>query len=112
MINPAHQTVTEILAILEQGQDIHYGEDVTQLEHALQCAKLAVDAGSDEETILAALLHDIGHLPAPDGFGQMGDVGVVDHETIGANYLRQVGFSEKIAQLVESHVAAKRYLTF
>ena len=38
--------------------------------------------------------------------------GVVDHEGLGGNYLRQKGFSEKIARLVESHVNAKRYLTY
>lgn len=112
MFTRADQTVTEILAILEQGRDMHYGEDVTQLEHALQCAKLAVDSGSEDETILAALLHDIGHIHAPDEAEAMDELGVVDHEAVGANYLRQAGFSEKIAQLVESHVDAKRYLTF
>ncbi|MDE3254140.1 MAG: phosphohydrolase, partial [Bacteroidota bacterium] len=33
------------------------------------------------------------------------------HEKLGADYLREKGFSERIAILVESHVAAKRYLT-
>lgn len=63
--------------------------------------------------ILAALFHDIGHLcefilPT----AKMDGYGIVDHEKLGANYLRKKGFSEKIARLVESHVAAKRYLTF
>lgn len=38
-------------------------------------------------------------------------VGVTGHERIGAEYLRKLGFSEKIAQLVEAHVPVKRYLT-
>ena len=42
----------------------------------------------------------------------MDNVGVVDHEKLGAEYLRGKGFSEKIAKLVQSHVAAKRYLTY
>jgi predicted HD phosphohydrolase len=41
-----------------------------------------------------------------DGFG------IIDHEKIGADYLRGRGFSQKVAKLVESHVAAKRYLTY
>jgi len=41
-----------------------------------------------------------------DGFG------IVDHEKLGADFLRSQGFSEKIAQLVQNHVEAKRYLTF
>jgi len=35
----------------------------------------------------------------------------MDHEKIGADYLRKQGFSEQIAKLVGSHVEAKRYLT-
>lgn len=38
-------------------------------------------------------------------------VGIKDHERIGAEYLRRMGFSEKVAQLVEAHVDVKRYLT-
>lgn len=36
----------------------------------------------------------------------------MNHEKIGADYLRERGFSEQVAVLVESHVTAKRYLTF
>ena len=42
----------------------------------------------------------------------MGGFGVKRHELLGAEFLRKLGFSEKIAQLVENHVQAKRYLTF
>jgi predicted HD phosphohydrolase len=42
----------------------------------------------------------------------MDGYGTVDHESLGGQYLRDKGFSEKIARLVESHVEAKRYLTF
>jgi phosphonate degradation associated HDIG domain protein len=102
----------EIFALLQNaGSATYYGEDVTQLEHALQCAKLASDAHSDEETIMAALLHDIGHICAPQAAHMENDIGVVDHEGIGADFLRARGFAEKVAQLVQSHVDAKRYLT-
>ena len=47
-----------------KGADIQYGnEDVTQLEHALQCAELAEEHKLPGPTIAAALLHDIGHPP-------------------------------------------------
>ncbi|RJE25691.1 HD domain protein [Aspergillus sclerotialis] len=39
------------------------------------------------------------------------NVGRVGHETIGAEYLRSMGFSESVCRLVGSHVAAKRFLT-
>ena len=95
------------------GQDAYFGEPVTQLEHALQCAHLAEQAGADDQTIVAAFLHDIGHLLPPElAGGYMDGYGTVDHERLGADYLREQGFSEKIAQLIENHVNAKRYLVY
>jgi predicted HD phosphohydrolase len=35
----------------------------------------------------------------------------MNHERVGADYLRKCGFSERVAKLVEYHVQAKRYLT-
>ncbi|QJD79175.1 phosphonate degradation HD-domain oxygenase [Spirosoma rhododendri] len=97
----------------KSGQDEYYGEPVTQLEHALQCAQLAEQAGADDETVVAAFLHDIGHLlPVESAEGYMDGYGTVDHERLGADFLRQRGYSEKIAQLIEHHVNAKRYLVF
>eukprot|EP00048_Salpingoeca_helianthica_P012716 m.186694 g.186694 ORF g.186694 m.186694 type:complete len:285 (+) comp15412_c0_seq5:273-1127(+) len=42
--------------------DSQYGVEalVTQMQHACQAAKKAVDSGADEDLIVAALLHDIG----------------------------------------------------
>lgn len=86
----------------------YYGEPVSQLDHALQAAQLAQDAGADDETVIAALLHDIGHLLDEGEVHE--ELGVIDHDRQGANYLRELGFSERIAALVASHVDAKRYL--
>jgi predicted HD phosphohydrolase len=98
----------EVLRLLESAKGKSYsGEPVTQLEHALQCAQLARDAQADRDTILAALLHDIGHLCQPATAGREGD----NHESMGACYLRERGFSETLTALTEGHVAAKRYLT-
>ena len=97
----------------QSGQDEYFGEPVTQLEHALQSAQLAEQAGADTETVVAAFLHDIGHLLPPElAGGYMDGYGTVDHEKLGADYLRERGFSEKVAQLIENHVNAKRYLVF
>lgn len=95
------------------GGEEYAGERVTQLEHMVQAAELAEEQGYDEEVILAAFLHDIGHITesATPEDGRMGAFGIKDHEAIGAEYLREKGFSKKVCRLVESHVEAKRYLT-
>ena len=107
-------TVESIANLFDQsGQDAYFGEPVTQLEHALQSAQLAEQAGADDETVVAAFLHDIGHLLPPElAGGYMDGYGTVDHEKLGADFLRERGFSEKVAQLIEHHVNAKRYLVF
>jgi len=110
----AGEVAEEILTFYRQyGDEEYIGEPVSQLEHMCQCAQLAEEEGYDEEVILAAFFHDIGHLcehimPVQ----QMNGFGVVDHEKIGADYLRSKGFSSTITSLVENHVQAKRYLTY
>lgn len=42
----------------------------------------------------------------------MSGYGVKRHEQIGAQFLEDLGFPDKIVQLVKSHVDAKRYLTY
>ncbi len=97
------------------GHADYIGEPVSQLEHMCQCAQLAADFdGTDEEMILAAFMHDIGHLYehiAGEETLQMEGFGTADHEALGAKFVLQMGFSNRIAKLVQSHVAAKRYLT-
>ena len=86
-----------------------FGGDV--LEHALQCAHLAARAGAEEEVILAALLHDIGHLFDDEATVRDERVGVVNYDETGARWLRERGLSERLVRLVGGHVNAKRYLT-
>ena len=106
--------VDEVFALYEKhGDEDYIGEPVSQLEHMSQAAALAEDEGYDDEVVLAAFFHDIGHLCAEDAeVESMGGFGNVDHEKLGADYLRERGFSERLATLVESHVIAKRYLTY
>ena len=92
------------------GADDYIGEAITQIEHMSQAAELAMAEGFDDEVVLAAFFHDIGHL-CGEGEGDMGGYGVVSHERIGAEYLRRCGFGERMARLVQYHVEAKRYLT-
>ena len=91
------------------GQSEYYGEEVSQLEHALQAAHNARLDGGTEQEIIAALLHDLGHIWPVEG-RQTTSVGVVSHDRIGAEVLKELGFSEDVADIVGGHVAAKRYL--
>ena len=91
-----------------RGRDT-YGENVTQLEHALQCALLAAEEGASEPLIAAALLHDYGHLF--EGRGDAAEVMRRDarHEAHGARALRR-WFGPEVTGPIALHVAAKRYL--
>lgn len=106
--------VDEIFALYEQfGGADYIGEPVSQLEHMSQAAALAQNEGYDDEVILAAFFHDIGHLCAGESEAEsMDGMGNVDHEKLGADYLLERGFSKRIATLVQGHVLAKRYLTY
>lgn len=114
VVKTAEKIADEIISLYQQfGDEDYIGEPVSQVEHMVQCARLAEEGGYNEEVILAALFHDIGHfcehimlVEQMDGFG------VVDHEKLGADYLLSKGFSPKIASLVRNHVQAKRYLTY
>lgn len=97
----------EISALFQaHGEDAYFGEDVTQLAHALQSADWATRAGADEETIVAALIHDIGHLLEGE---RHAEIGVIDHDAVAERWLAERGFSPRLIQLVRGHVDAKRY---
>lgn len=98
---------------IQFGENDYIGEPVSQLEHMCQAAMIAMKENADEEMVLAAFFHDIGHLcehimPV----AKMEGVGIVDHESIGQQFLIANGFSERIGKLVAGHVQAKRYLTW
>lgn len=93
----------------QHGGSQYGGEAVTQREHALQGALLARQAGLDAPAVVAALLHDIGHLlhHLPDDAPEQG----IDdhHEDLGAAWLEKYLIPEAV-EPVRLHVAAKRYL--
>jgi len=105
--------ITSFLLNLLQtkGSDLQYGnENVTQLEHALQCAELTEKNNCSKEIITAALLHDIGHL-LYDGKDPIHKGKDGHHENLGADYLAQY-FDEKVTLPIRAHVNSKRYLVF
>ena len=110
----AIQIADEIMSLYNNyGNEDYIGEPVSQIEHMCQCAQLAEKEKYDDEVILAAFFHDIGHLCEHImEVDYMDDYGIVDHEKIGADFLSKKGFSKKITKLIASHVEAKRYLTY
>lgn len=58
--------VDDLLALLRSLAGPTLGYRVDRYQHSLQCATRALRDEADEETIVAALLHDIGDLYAPD----------------------------------------------
>ncbi len=92
------------------GRAAYLGEPVSQAEHALQAAWAAEQAGAASALVVAALLHDIGHLLHDYG-EHCAVVGRDDrHEELGQVWLQR-WFGPEVTEPVRLHVAAKRYLS-
>ncbi|ASP32452.1 HD domain-containing protein [Labrenzia sp. VG12] len=91
------------------GDEEYLGEPVTMAQHMLQGATLAERNGLEEDIIVGALLHDIGHFTSEFGTFSMDDTEDRHHEEAGADVLSRF-FPDVITDCVRYHVAAKRYL--
>ncbi|NCV47095.1 MAG: metal-dependent phosphohydrolase, partial [Actinobacteria bacterium] len=81
-----------------------YDEQVSQIEHAVQCAQHARDDGADAALVVATLLHDIGHLLALERSDGSVDVSLNDtHEATGAAFLAR-HFSPAVTAPIALHV--------
>jgi phosphonate degradation associated HDIG domain protein len=102
--------VEEIFALYtRKGDGNYYGECVSMTEHGLQAAHFARESGAPPALVIAALLHDVGHLveEVPDDLADWTqDAG---HERVGARWLA-ARFPAEVAEPVRLHVPAKRYL--
>ena len=83
---------------------------MTQIEHALQCAYFAKQFNYDGDIIIAALLHDIGHIIPYEKKEKMDSWGICTHETKGSIFLKEHGLNDRICSIINNHVKAKRYL--
>merc|ERR1712243_423598 len=102
--------VSAIFSLYDRWGGEHYiGENVTQLQHAQQAAEQAEKAGYGEKVIIGAFLRDIGHLigmekdlPLMEQNGV--PLGTVEHDAVGENFLRDLGFPVEVTQFVRGHV--------
>jgi phosphonate degradation associated HDIG domain protein len=103
--------VQKIFAVFRERGPRHYGESVSEQEHALQSAEFARQFGESDAVILACLLHDFGHML--HDLGEDIALQGIDarHEELGAELLEE-HFPEEILEPIRQHVAAKRYLVW
>lgn len=127
-------SIPEIVQLLNSRATTWYGqESVSQLEHALQCADLAEKADETPETVVAALLHDLGHMLSPHRSSEVSaqalssdalstdevpaDALPLDtpptkddlHQFVALPFLRSL-FPDAVLEPIKLHVDAKRYL--
>ena len=100
----------EVLTLFQRrGSSAYFGESVSMTEHALQAAFFARAESAPSALIVAALLHDVGHLveEVPDDLADW----KVDahHEQVGSRWLAH-RFGLEVSEPVRLHVPAKRYL--
>ena len=96
--------LARLFGLLEARGQSRYDESVTQLEHALQAALLARAEHAPAALVVAALLHDVGHLVVGEACD--GDPG---HERAAARLLSP-WFTPAVVAPIALHVQAKRYL--
>jgi gamma-butyrobetaine dioxygenase len=100
----------EIFSIFaSRGSAAYFGEPVSTTQHCLQAAHCARLEQAPEALIVAALLHDIGHLvvAVPDDIADW--TSDAFHERVGGDWLAK-RFGPEVSEPVRLHVAAKRYL--
>ena len=115
-MNESDQT-DEVVRVIERafnsaGGMAYLGEDVTMIQHQLQAGALADER--DDALVVAALLHDIGHVIGheegePDASAALADEIDAHHDSAGASWLSR-WFGPDVTEPVRLHVAAKRYL--
>ena len=91
------------------GEGAYFGERVSMTEHALQAAYFAAEAGASPALIVAALLHDVGHLVEEVPADIANWTHDAHHEDVGSRWLA-TRFGRDVSDPVRLHVPAKRDL--
>lgn len=106
------ETPEELIEMLaSNGGDAYFGEPVTVLEHCLQAAYFARAQGQSTELVVAALLHDVGHLLHSEGEDVAERGRDTKHEELAQEILGN-HLPPAVTEPIRMHVAAKRYLCF
>lgn len=109
-LTTARAVADEIFALFAERGDSHYDDAVTQTQHATQCAALADAENAGAAMVIAALLHDLGHLVVDEHSGNRDFLnGDEKHQVVAASILGR-WFPPAVTAPIALHVAAKRYL--
>jgi phosphonate degradation associated HDIG domain protein len=92
-----------------RGAMAYFGESVSMSEHSLQAAHFAKAEAAPPALVIAALLHDVGHLldDVPEDIHEWETD--ARHEEVGGRWLAR-HFPAAVFEPVRLHVPAKRYL--
>lgn len=104
------EVADNIIALFAERGDSRYDEAVTQTQHATQTAALAEAENAGATMVVAALLHDIGHLVVDEHNGNRDFLDDdAKHQVVAARILGR-WFPPGVTAPIALHVAAKRYL--
>lgn len=107
MSGPSAGSLDEVIDLFHRWGSDPYDEEIGQLDHALQTASLAAADHAGDALVVAALLHDVGHLlDLRDGHGPSDSDR--RHEEVGAAWLRPL-FPPAVTRPIALHVRAKRF---
>ena len=101
--------IDQIIFAFTNNKSLYIGERLTISEHMIQTAMLAEKNKCSSDLICSSLLHDYGHFVIEDPNQLVSDKIDGNHESIGANYLKNF-FSNEIIEPILLHVDAKKYL--
>lgn len=103
-------TFDQIARLFDSAKAEEYlGEDITLVEHMVQCGDLARKSGAPDWLVVAALLHDIGHILISDAQEAQEAGQDRHHDEVGAAWIAE-RFPLNVVEVVRLHVDAKKYL--